>query len=479
MFRSLLILLVTAISALAADRKPNLVFIMADDLGYGELGCFGSKLIQTPRIDQMAAEGMRLTQFYAGNTVCAPSRSVLMTGLHMGHTRVRGNAGKNNPLPQTLRPEDVTVAEMLKKDGYATALFGKWGLGELGSGGEPTKQGFDTFFGYLNQHHAHNYYPAFLIKNDAKFPLKNVVPDAKGEPSEFGIGEASEKREYSHDLIMAEAMKWIDAHRSEPFFLYLSLTLPHANNEAERLSGHGSEVPDLGPYADKDWPENNKAHAAMITRMDADVGRLLDQLKALGLDENTLVIFTSDNGPHKEGGNSVEFFDSNGPLRGVKRDLYEGGIRVPTVARWPGKIKAGSESGTALYFGDLMATAAALTGAQVPPNLDSINFLPTLLGQPDEQKKHAVLYWEFHERGFDQAVLMDDRWKGVRKQRRDAPIELYDLETDLGEKNDVAEMNPEIVARAGELLVSEHVDSEDWPIKDAAVKKGPKAAVKK
>jgi len=318
--------------AKAATRRPNIIFILADDLGYGDLGCFGQKTIQTPNIDKLAAEGMKLTDYYAGSTVCAPSRCCLMTGLHTGHALVRGNAR----VP--LRPEDMTVAKLLKGAGYTTGIIGKWGLGEGGSTGIPNRQGFDYWFGYLNQRHAHNYYPDFLWKNEEKIPLKG---NKLTRPAEGGWGVAAEKVTYSHDLFAGEALNFVEKNKARPFFLYLALTIPHANNEAGKK---GMEVPDFGDYADKDWPEAQKGHAAMITRMDGDIGRLIAKLKALGIDNDTFVFFSSDNGPHKEGGADPAFFKSSGPLRGYKRALYEGGIRVPTIARWPGKIKAGTTS---------------------------------------------------------------------------------------------------------------------------------------
>jgi uncharacterized sulfatase len=298
-----LLMALTASPLLATDslaKRPNIIFVLADDLGYGDLGWYGQKKIQTPCLDRMAAEGMRFTQFYAGSTVCAPSRCVLMTGLHTGHCLVRGNAR----VP--LRPQGVTVARLLKGAGYATGLIGKWGLGEAGSTGVPTRQGFDCFFGYLNQLHAHNYYPAFLWRNEQRVALKNVVPE--GNRGEFGQGWATRKVEYSHDLFASEALRWIEKQKGGPFFLYLALTIPHANNEGMQATGNGQEVPDLGVYKDKDWPEPSKAYAAMVTRMDTDLGRMFALLKRLGLDDNTLVLFTSDNGPQKEGGNPPAFF---------------------------------------------------------------------------------------------------------------------------------------------------------------------------
>ena len=345
-------------------QPPNVILILADDLGYGDLGCYGQQRIATPHLDRMAREGMRFTQFYAGSTVCAPSRCVLMTGLHTGHCFIRGN-GKDN-----LRPHDVTLAELLQGAGYRSGLIGKWGLGHEGTEGVPTRQGFDYFFGYLDQHHAHNYYPSFLMRNEQRVPLPNVVP---GE-GPWGQGVAREKRSYSHDLLMEEALTFVERNSAAPFFLYLALTIPHANNEAGKA---GMEVPDLGDYRDRDWPEPQKAHAAMISRMDRDVGRLFDRLRELELDERTVVLFSSDNGPHREGGNDPEFADSNGPLRGIKRSLHEGGIRVPLLVRWPGQIAAGSVSTWIGGFQDILPTVVSLAGLAAPDGLDGISFQPS------------------------------------------------------------------------------------------------------
>jgi len=432
----------------AGGKKPNIIFILADDLGYGDLGCYGQQKIKTPNLDRMAREGRRFTQFYAGSTVCAPSRCVLMTGLNTGHCYIRGNAKTN------LRPEDVTVAEVLKGAGYRTGLTGKWGLGHEGSEGVPTRQGFDYFYGYLDQTHAHNYYPTFLLRNEERVKLRNVVPDE----GPVGQGVASLKVDYSHDLIAKEALDFIDREKGRPFFLYLAMTLPHANNEAKQ---NGMEVPDLGDYAGMDWPERQKQHAAMISRMDADVGRVLERLKRHGIDDNTLVIFTSDNGPHREGGNDPDFADSNGPLRGIKRALYEGGIRVPMIARWPGKIAAGATSDHVGYFGDVMATLGEVAGAKVDVRHDGISFLPALLGQGG-QKQHDFLYWEFYEGGSAQAVRKGN-WKAIAKPFG-GPIELFDLKKDLGEAMDVAAQNPEVVAALRALMVKAHVPSPLWKL---------------
>lgn len=451
-------------SQAAGGDRPNMIFILADDLGYGDLGCFGQSVIQTPRLDQMAKEGMRFTQFYAGNTVCAPSRSVLMTGQHMGHTHVRGNAGGNDMLVQSLRDEDMTVAEVLKSAGYTNALVGKWGLGEIDQPGSPLNQGFDRFFGYLNQVHAHNYYPEFLWDNDVKMPLRNVVKRNDRAYGGFVGGAATKRIDYSHDLFVEEAMDFVKQNQQRPFFLYLALTTPHANNEGTRMTGDGAEVPDYGIYADRDWPNQDKGQAAMITRMDGDVGRLLDLLKALGIDRNTLVFFSSDNGPHNEAGHHLERFGPSGPLRGTKRALYEGGIRVPTIAWWPGTVPAGSTSEFVGYFGDWMATAADLAGASLPDHVDSISFAPTLKGMPDQQTQHEYLYWEFYEQGSRQAVRFGN-WKAIRQPMFTGAIELFDLSRDLGEQNNVAADHPDLVEKAAAMMDQAHTPHPNWKVR--------------
>lgn len=424
----------------APREKPNVLFILADDLGYGDLGCYGQKVVHTPNIDRIAAEGMRFTQFYAGSTVCAPSRCALMTGLHTGHAHVRGNA----LVP--LRPQDRTAAELLKEAGYATGIVGKWGLGEPGTTGIPNRKGFDEWFGYLNQKHAHNYYPDHLWKNEEQYVIAGNQDGKKGE--------------YSHDLFTREAQSFLTRRKDHPFFLYLAYTIPHANNE---LGKQGMEAPNDAPYSNESWPQQEKNFAAMVNRLDTDVGKVLALLKQLHLDRNTLVLFSSDNGPHREGGQDPTFFQSSGPLRGIKRDLYEGGIRVPTLARWPGKIKPGSVSHHAGAFWDFLPTAAEIAGVKPPPGLDGISFLPAVLGKP--QKKHEYLYWEFHERGFSQAVRMGD-WKGVRVGSRQSPIELYDLRNDLGEQNNVAAQHLGVVKKVEQIFQSARTDSELFPIRE-------------
>lgn len=433
---------------------PNIVLILADDLGYGDLGCYGQTRIKTPCLDRMAAEGLRFTDCYAGSTVCAPSRCVLMTGFHSGHALVRGNAR------QALRPDECTIAKTLKRAGYATGIVGKWGLGEAGSVGVPNRQGFDCWFGYLDQVHAHNYYPGFLWRNESRTPLPNVVPPAEGR--EFGTGVATKRVVWSHDLFEQEALEFIGRQAKGPFFLYLAVTLPHANNEAREA---GMEVPDWGPYAQRDWPAAEKGKAAMIGRLDATVGRVLAKLAELKIDRQTIVFFTSDNGPHKEGGVDPTFFRSSGPLQGTKRSLHEGGIRTPMLVRWPGVIAAGRVSGFPWAFWDVLPTLAELAGvsAAVPATADGLSVAPTLLDR-GRQRAHDFLYWEFHEGASQQAVRMGD-WKGIRK-RPGAALELYDLRNDLGEEHNVAAQHAAVVAQIEEYLKTARTESPEWPLRD-------------
>ncbi len=452
-----------------AGEKPNLIWIMADDLGYGDLGCYGQKVIATPHLDRMAAEGIRFTHFYAGATVCAPSRSVLMTGQHHGHTRVRGNAGAANPAAQALRADDVTVAKVLQQAGYRTALIGKWGLGDVGAAdtGLPRRQGFDEFFGYLNQQHAHNHFPSFLWRNEAQVTLRNkIIP-----VGDNGAGYATEAVEFADDLFADAAIQFVRDHRSRPFFLYWCLVIPHANNERTRALKNGAHVPDFGPYADQDWPDPDKGQAAMITRLDGYVGRMLAELKQCGLANNTLVIFTSDNGPHHESNHDLKRFNPSGPLTGIKRSLTDGGIRIPLIVQWPGTIAAGQVSDHVGYSGDWMATACELAGIAVPAGRDSLSFAPTLLGKPDVQTRHEFLYWEFHEGGFKQAAVYQGRWKGIRTGAPDAPITLYDQQTDIAEKTDVAAQHPEIAAKIGAYLSSARTPSPEWEPRWSTAKK--------
>jgi len=420
------------------SERPNIIYIMADDLGYGDLGCYGQKHIQTPNIDQLAQEGTQFTQCYAGSTVCAPSRSVLMTGQHTGHTRVRGNSGKVGGVgPQKrvpLEDEDVTVAEVLKQAGYATGITGKWGLGEPDTSGVPNRQGFDEWFGYLNQRNAHSYYPPYLWKNEEKFPLEG--------------NQDGGRQQYAHDLFAEFALDFVTRHRNEPFFLYLAYTIPHAKYE----------IPSTEPYTEEPWPDDAKVHAAMITRMDSDIGRLMHLLGQLGVDDDTVVFFCSDNGAAQrwEG-----IFESSGPLRGRKRDLYEGGIRTPMIVRWPSRVGAGQTSEAVWYFADVLPTLAEIAGAEVPAGIDGISVLPALLGE-QQDTADRFLYWEFHSNKLEQAV----RWRRYKavKLAAEEPLELYDLREDPGEQRDIAPHQPEVVARIIEFLASARTNSPNWPV---------------
>ena len=440
-------------NARAAETKPNIVFILADDLGYGDLGCYGQTKIKTPHLDRLAAEGIRFTHTYSGSTVCAPSRCALMTGLHTGHCRVRGNGGF------FLTAEDVTIAKILHDAGYATGCFGKWGLGDAGSAGVPSKQGFDEFFGFLNHTHAHNYYPDHLWRHETKVPLKNVVDK----------GVATTRVEYAPDLSTNEALAFVDANKAKPFFLYFASTLPHANNEKTKLDGSGNEVPSDEPYSAEKWPQPEKNKAAMITRLDADVGKLLAKLTEYGLDEKTIVIFSSDNGPHKEGGNDPAFFASSGPFRGIKRSLTDGGIRVPGIIRWKGVTKPGTTSPHAWAFWDFLPTACDLAGVKVPAT-DGISLVPTITGK-GEQKKHDFLYWEFHEGGSKQAVRYRD-WKAICPAPGQA-LSLYDTKSDVSESNDVAKENPAVVKVIEEYLKGARTESTDFPLRAGKAPKKP------
>lgn len=454
--RLFLIAALTIATTCRAQAKPNLIFILADDLGWGDLGCYGQKVITTPQLDRMAAEGLRFTHVYAGATVCAPSRSVLMTGQHHGHTRVRGNGA---PSAQALQPGDVTVAGVLQQAGYRTALIGKWGLGDVGvaESGLPRKHGFDYFFGFLNQHHAHNHFPDFLWRNEERVALPNVITPV----GTTGAGYATKAVQFADDLFADEVLKFVGENKAAPFFVYWSMVIPHANNERASALGNGAQVPDFGPYAAKDWPEPDKGQAAMISRMDGYVGRLLARLKELGIAENTLVVFTSDNGPHNEAKHNLVRFNPSGPFTGTKRSLTDGGIRVPFIAWWPGTVKPGASDHVG-YFPDWFSTAAELAGTKPPANLDGISLVPTLRGKTTEQKKHEFLYWEFHEGGFKQAALFEGRWKGIRSGSPDAPVKLYDQQNDVAELTDVAAQHPDIAAKISAYLQTARTPLPEW-----------------
>jgi len=417
-------------------ERPNIIYIMADDLGYGDLGCFGQARIQTPHIDRLAAQGMRFTDFYAGCTVCRPSRLVLWTGRHTGHTPISSNATYH------FQPSDVTVAELLKQAGYATGGVGKWAMGGVETTGQPNRNGFDFWMGYLDQGMAHNYYPTHLWRNKERFSLAgNVLSDRPN-----ARGRVSAKRvTYSHDVMTDQMFDFVRKNHSGPFLLHVHWTIPHANNEGGRVTGDGMEVPDYGIYADEDWPNTAKGQAAMITRMDKDVGRLVSLLRELKIDRKTLVLFTSDNGPHSEGGHKHEFFDANGPLRGFKRDLYEGGIRVPTIAWWPGMIQAGRCCDQPLAFWDFLPTACELAGIEPPQGIDGVSFVPSLAGRP--QTEHAYLFWKYGKK----TAVRRGKWKAVRLDE-EKPLELYDLEADIGERHNIADQNPEKVAQMQAIM---------------------------
>jgi len=470
MKRLLLVLLaLLAVAPLGAADRPNIIFILADDLGIGDVGAYGQRKIQTPHIDRIGAEGMKFTGFYSGHCVCAPSRSTLMTGRHTGHSAIRNNAqrapGQEGQLP--MPPGTVTVAQLLKKAGYATAIVGKWGLGMPDDRSSPLDFGFDHHYGYLCQGVAHTYYPPYLWRDNGKETLDGNPPY---DVSMRGAIEPGGKS-YSHDLIAADGLNWVRQHKDGPFFLYFASTIPHLS----------LQVPDDGLAQYKGlWPEtpfrNTKhysncenpraTYAAMVSRLDREVGRLLDLLRELQLDEKTLVFFSSDNGAvFPLSGTDPEFFGSTGGLRGYKQDLYEGGIRTPFLARWPGHVKAGSTSDHMGAFWDLMPTLCDFAGVAAPEGIDGISIAPTLLGQPG-QRQHDHLYWEYHSGGSAQAVRFGE-WKAVRtgiKKAPDAAPELYRLSQDPGEQTDVASQYPEVAAKAAALLKSARTPSprKEW-----------------
>ena len=445
--------------------KPNIIYILADDLGYGDLGCYGQTIIQTPNIDRLAAEGMRFTRHYSGSTVSAPSRSSLFTGLHAGHAPIRGNNTPTRSIPnnpshregQYPQPGDTyTIAKMLKEGGYATGGFGKWGLGYPGSEGAPENQGMDVFFGYNCQGRAHHYYPDYLWHNNDTVWLKGNKENEKGD--------------YAMDIIHYEAIKFIQKHKDQPFFAYLPYTLPHAELVSPDDDIYAmykdkfteTPFPGAGNYGSTAHPKAD--FAAMVTRLDKYVGEIIAELKKLGLDKNTIVMFTSDNGPHREGGADPDFFKSYGPLRGIKRDLYEGGIRVPMIAWFPGKIKAGSITDHVSAFWDMMPTFAELTGTKAADNTDGISFVPTLFGT-SKQEKHDYLYWEFHEQGGKIAVTKGN-WKAIWlnvNHPEKTLVELYDLSQDIHEDNNIAQQHPEVVAELNQIMREAHTNSPTFP----------------
>ncbi|MEQ8788987.1 MAG: arylsulfatase [Pirellulaceae bacterium] len=428
--------------ASAAERPPNIVFILADDLGYGDLGCYGQKKIATPHIDRLAREGMRFTQAYAGSSVCAPSRCCLMTGLHNGHGRVRDNI----PHGVFLRPDDVTVAEVLKQAGYQTGAIGKWSLGETGSWGVPNLQGFDYFYGHRNQDQAHFYYPHYLWENDKVVLLRGNRGGQLGD--------------YTHDLFTAKGLDFIRRHQDRPFFLYLAYTVPHFSDYPRKTPEHFI-VPSDAPYGDRDWPQQAKNYAAMISRLDGDVGRIAALIDALGLSENTLIVFSSDNGPYQGVPTPIEFFDSNGALRGGKRDLYEGGVRVPLIARWPGHVPRGAVSDHVVAFWDMLPTLAELAGLAPPKELDGLSMAAVLAGRPGPE--HEYLYWDYgHTRARYLQAVRRGKWKGVRNGL-DAPLELYDLERDAAEREDLAKSHGDVVKELLDVMNRAMRPSDAYP----------------
>ena len=427
---------------LEQPTKPNIVFIMADDLGYGDLGSYGQQFIKTPGLDSMAAEGLRFTQVYAGSPVCAPSRSVLMTGLHSGHTKIRGNfsAIEVPELPKPRRiplaAEDKTVAEILKEEGYVTGMFGKWGLGEANTSGEPNSKGFDEWFGFNNQRRAHTHYPDFVWHNQDTFRIDTNQNETEGQ--------------HVHELFTRFAMDFLERNKDTTFFMYLPYTLPHDEFRATDKY--------LDIYKDEDWTEREKTYAAMVSMVDADVAKLLNQLRAYNIAENTLVFFCSDNGA----ANRYEgTFDSSGLLRGRKRDVYEGGIRTPMIAWMPGTVPAGRVNDFPWYFPDVLPTVADLATAEIPKGIDGISIVPLLKGE-DMKLADRYMYWEFHEKGFDQAVRWQS-WKGVR-DGIGSSLELYDLSQDEAEENNVSTVHPEIAERLTNYLDTARSQSAYWPV---------------
>jgi len=440
---STLAVIVTSVSF--AATKPNIIFILADDLGQGDLGCYGQQKIKTPNLDRMAAEGVRFTQAYSGTTVCAPSRTSLITGLHIGHAPVRGNRetlpGEGQmPLPE----KTVTVAQLLKAQGYATACMGKWGMGMFETTGSPFKKGFDHFYGYNCQRHAHSYFPGYLYENEKRIEL----PENK----------EGQKKTYADKMIQKDVLSWVEQQGTKPFFLYYATTLPHGSYE----------IDDLGEYADKtNWTERAKNFAAMVTRLDQNVGDLVALLKKMGVEKNTLILFSGDNGPaFGETTPTAKFFNQSidGQLRGFKRSLYENALRQASLAYWPGTIPAGRVSAEPWAFWDFLPTCAELAGASYPEGYtpDGLSLVSFLKGGPAPKREY--FYWELHEGGFEQAVRFGN-WKAIRSGGVKGKVELYDLAADQGEKNDLADKQPEIVKQAERLLKAARNDDPNWRIK--------------
>ncbi len=473
----LFVLLVISLPLRAAERPPNVVLIVADDLGWNELGCYGQKWIKTPHIDSIAKEGIRFTDFYSGNAVCATSRCSLMTGKHTGHAYIRTNRQpKNTPEMLALKKkygwvymgqepipaDEITMAEVLKQKDYATMAAGKWGLGHFGTTGDPNTQGFDLFYGFNCQGHAHNHYPKHLWRNDEK------IPQPGNDRTLYG-------KTYSQDGFTKTALDFIRENKDDPFFVFLPFAIPHLSIQVpqESLDEYTDVIPEED-YKHRGYlqhPKPRAGYAAMISHMDRDVGKVLSLLKELDLDDNTVVFFSSDNGPTYDrlGGSDSEFFESNGPMTGLKGSLKEGGIRVPMVARWPGHIPAGSVTDHPSAFWDLLPTIAELTGTKAPKDIDGMSFVPTLMGQDDEQKPRGFLYWEFPSYGGQQAVRMG-KWKALREDllrknnKKPLKTQLYNLDEDIAEQHDVADQHPDILAKLEAIMEREHTPSKLFPI---------------
>ncbi len=440
------------------EQKPNIIFILADDLGYNELGCYGQEIIRTPNIDHLAAEGMRFTQHYSGSPVCAPSRCVLMTGMHTGHSFIRDNREIKPEGQLPISDSVLTIAEVLKEAGYVTGAIGKWGLGFPGSEGDPNDQGFDLFFGYNCQRHAHNHYPRYLWKNQEMIKLEGNDRTLYGE-------------QYSQDLFTREAVSFLELNKDTSFFLYLPFIIPHVSIQVpeESLAEYRDSIPET-PYEHKDYylehPYPHAGYAAMVTHMDKAVGTILKQLQELGLEENTLVIFASDNGPTyaRVGGADSEFFRSAAPFSGLKGNVHEGGIRVPMIARWPGKIAPNTVSEHLSYFPDFFPTFAEMAGTQLELEVDGLSLLPVFLGEKTIPE-HEYLYWEFPSYGGQQAIRYG-KWKGMKEGLfKDflAPMQLYDLSNDIAEQNDVSSAHPEVVYMLDSLMQHARFPSAEFP----------------
>ena len=477
LFLFLLVIVGFATNAFAA---PNVIYILADDLGYNDLSCYGQETLTTPHLDRLADNGIRFTSHYSGATVCAPSRYVLMTGKHNGHAAIRNNRIK------AMGEEEFTIAELFKKAGYRTACIGKWGVGTPPDDKDPQRAGFDEFYGYLNMFHAHNYYPEFLIRNGEKEMLRNEVPDFFDEPTNYmpvayyqeGRGVATKKVDYAPQLIQDDVLRFIRENEENPFFLYYALNIPHANNEGgngyeadgTRIRGkqfNGMAVPDVGKFGAQDWPIQEQGFGRMIQYIDDWVGEIVALLDELDLTEDTVVMFSSDNGPHHEGNHDHEFFDSNGDFRSYKRALFDGGVRVPFIASWPGTIPVGQESDLMSGFHDMMPTMAELIGTE-SPDTDGISIVPTLTANGDTQKRHEFLYWEFPSLDGRQALLYLNQWKAIRHnlyENKDAPVELYDITWDVGEQRDLASANPGLAKQLLAMMMEQHTPfDETWDL---------------